>query len=96
MRYGILALAALGSVVLVALGRAREAPVRSDAEWNDLCVVRQTEAYHVGFQQGALRGELQGQENAFAAVAAQVKSRDEVFGEITAEDVERARKGMLH
>jgi hypothetical protein len=71
-------------------------PARSDAEWNDLCLDRQQEAYALGIQQGHLRGEIQGQENAFAAVAAQVKTRNEVFGEITVEDVERAQKGLLH
>jgi hypothetical protein len=71
-------------------------PVRTDAEWNDLCLTRQAEAYHLGLQQGQNVGEIRGQSNAFAAIEQQVKARGEMFGEITSEDVERARKGMLH
>jgi hypothetical protein len=93
MKFMLFVLALAGIAVM---RRAPQNPVRSDAEWNDLCVTRQSEAYHLGLQQGQSVGEIRGQSNAFAAIEQQVKARGEMFGEITSEDVERARKGMLH
>jgi hypothetical protein len=89
MRLGLIALAALA----VAIARRRKTPVRSDAEWNELCAARQGEAYSLGFH----HGEVHGQGRAFSAVEAQMRERGAVYyGEVTEEDIARARKGILH
>lgn len=69
----------------------RPRPARTDDAWNELCAERQKEADELG----KLHGQLVGQQAAFAAVSDQVRERNP-YGEITVEDVERAKRGILH
>lgn len=82
---------ALGMFIEWTVRSKNPAAVRTDDEWNSLCVARQQEAYELG----KLHGQVVGQQAAFAAVSDQVRDRNP-YGEITFEDIERARKGILH
>jgi hypothetical protein len=99
MKLRLIVLAAL--VVLVRITRRpqglRENPVRTDDEWEHLVLARQGEAYQLGAEHGRLVGEVAGQTRAFSAVEAQMRERGAVYyGEVTEEDIARARKGILH
>lgn len=78
------------------VGHYRAGSLRSDEEWNDLCAVRQREAYQLGLEQGRAVGELQGAAQAFGQLEVQIRERDGWYGEMTLQDVERAKRGMVH
>lgn len=91
---------ALGAILGTAYGAAvvrsgQKTPARTDEEWNALCIQRQGEAYHLGVEQGVALGEQRGSSRLAEQIALTIRERDG-YGEVTQEDLERARRGLLH
>ena len=59
-------------------------------------VVRQTEAYQLGYSQGSAHGEFRGQQMLICELTRIMDERKSVTMEVTEADIERAKKGILH
>jgi hypothetical protein len=70
--------------------------IRTDTQWGQLCLDRQKEAWTLGLEAGTARGNVEGHQHAFAAIEQAIRERGAVLGEVTAEDLARAKRGMVH